>query len=206
MASWDIPKGVKINVRQEKILLRARYKKRREAIAHEHRRRMDEAVLRRMLSLRSYALSNNILLYHPIDGEVDLMPLAEAAIKAGKRVYFPVTRDEGLMDFYRVTDLEHDFVEGRFGIREPSEERCEILDRDAFVGSSIVIMPALSFDREGYRLGYGRGYYDRYLIDFQATVIGVVYDELLADDLPRGKYDRHADLVVTDKRILMVTK
>lgn len=189
------------NLREVKAVLRKDYKQRRISIAADEKAEMDAAIVRRLIGLRSYSYSDNLLLYYPRPDEIDILPLARQAIADGKAVYFPISGDKGIMEFRRVVDLDKDFSPGRFGIYEPSLE-CPLLDKSVALGAALVIMPALSIDRDGYRLGYGKGYYDRYLIDLTASVIGIVYDCLLADRLPRGKFDRRADLVVTDKQTI----
>lgn len=189
------------NLREVKAELRKGYRQRRLSIEPEEKAQMDAAIVRRLIGLRSYSYSDNLLLYYPRHDEIDILPLARQAIADGKAVYFPISGEKGIMEFRRVTDLDGDFSPGKFGIREPSVE-CPLLDKSVGMGAALVIMPALSIDRNGYRLGYGKGYYDRYLIDLTASVIGIVYDCLLADKLPRGKYDRRADLVVTDKQTI----
>jgi 5-formyltetrahydrofolate cyclo-ligase len=67
---------------------------------------------------------------------------------------------------------------------------------------SVCIVPAFMFDRRGYRLGYGKGYYDRYLSKYEGSTIGICYGENLQNELFHGKYDRCVDLIVTDKEIL----
>ncbi len=67
---------------------------------------------------------------------------------------------------------------------------------------SICIVPAFMFDKNGYRLGYGKGYYDRYLSRYEGTTIGICYSENLQTELFHGKYDRSVDLVVTDREII----
>lgn len=194
---------IRENVREIKMQLRTDYKKKRAAITPDEKSAMDAEIVRRIIGLRSYNYADNLLLYYPLPEEIDVLPLAAQAIADGKSVYFPVSWEKGIMEFRRVVDLNSEFSLGKFGIKEPND-KCPLLDKSAVKGASLVIMPALSFDRDGYRLGYGKGYYDRYLIDLSASVIGVVYDSLLAERLPRGKFDRHADLVLTEKQLIIV--
>lgn len=194
---------IRENVREIKMQLRTDYKKKRAAISPDEKSAMDAEIVRRIIGLRSYSYADNLLLYYPLPEEIDVLPLAAQAIADGKAVYFPISWEKGIMEFRRVVDLNSEFTLGKFGIKEPSN-KCPLLDKSEVKGASLVIMPALSFDRDGYRLGYGKGYYDRYLIDLSASVIGVVYDSMLADRLPRGKFDRHADLVLTEKQLIIV--
>ena len=193
------------SLRDEKNMLREHYSKLRRSIDKDRKEKIDMAIVGRISGLRSYCYANAVLLYYPKGDEINLLPLARQAISEGKRVLFPVSDHDGVMHYRQVSDIDSDFVPGMFGILEPKKS-CPVFDKSNVGGSAIVIMPALSIDRDGYRLGYGKGYYDRYMVDFRSTAIGVIYSELLSDRLPRGRYDRRADLVVTEKETIFLQK
>ena len=86
---------------------------------------------------------------------------------------------------------------------EPKENEANRLIKTE---NTICIVPAFMFDKNGYRLGYGKGYYDRYLSRYKGLTIGICYDENITDELFHGKFDRAVDLVLSEKRILTVEK
>ena len=69
---------------------------------------------------------------------------------------------------------------------------------------AVCVIPCLSYDSEGYRMGYGKGYYDRFLPDFEGTKIGLCYSEFKSSRLPKGKYDIKLDVVITEKGVAVI--
>ena len=100
------------------------------------------------------------------------------------------------MDFF-VVEGENDLSEGMYGIFAPKAE-CPVLRADE---KCLCCVPGLSFDKKGYRLGYGKGYYDRYLSSFKGISIGFCYDALVSEGLPCDSYDKQVNCLITDKKI-----
>ena len=108
------------------------------------------------------------------------------------------------MDFYYINSLD-DVEIGAFGILEPKESLPKYDLEET--RPSIMIIPALSYDKFGYRLGYGRGFYDRYVNRFMGIKAGVCYRAFLKNTpLPRGRFDMAVDYVVTEKGVKLVEK
>ena len=103
----------------------------------------------------------------------------------------PETRE---MDFY-VIHSDDDLRTGHYGIREPDPFRCE---KAVISGKALCIVPGLCFDRRGYRLGYGGGYYDRFLSTHKVTRVGICYSYFMVNELIYGKYDVRMDKVITN--------
>ncbi|MEG2597572.1 MAG: 5-formyltetrahydrofolate cyclo-ligase, partial [Oscillospiraceae bacterium] len=99
------------------------------------------------------------------------------------------------MKFY-VIDSFNRLTAGAFGVLEPSPAQCAEL-RD-FKGS-VCVLPGLGFDLQGFRLGYGKGYYDRFLSKYTGKNIGVCYNVCLKTLLPHGRYDKMINILVTEK-------
>ncbi|MDE6768031.1 MAG: 5-formyltetrahydrofolate cyclo-ligase, partial [Eubacterium sp.] len=104
------------------------------------------------------------------------------------------------MKFYYINSLK-DIKTGFFGVREPDTDICcEVAD----FNDSICIVPAIAYDKKGYRLGYGKGYYDRFLENFSFISVGLCYNELIMDVLPIGEYDIPVDYIITQDGILTI--
>jgi 5-formyltetrahydrofolate cyclo-ligase len=104
------------------------------------------------------------------------------------------------MDFYYINSMS-DLVEGHFGVREPNTATCtKVTD----FKDSVCIVPAISYDKLGYRLGYGKGYYDRFLKKFTIISVGMCYNELITDRLPIGEYDVPVDYIITQDGVFSV--
>lgn len=187
-------------IREIKKNIRERIKSERAAIPETERRDSDKAICERFLSLASYRYANTLLLYAPIDGEIDVMPIARAALADGKKVAFPRCDSKDRTMVFRYISSEDDLAPSHFGIREPDDSA------NAYDPSSgeltVCVIPALAFDREGYRVGYGGGYYDRFLNGFNGSKVGLIYRKFLIDKAPRGRFDTAVDAMVTEKGVI----
>ena len=102
------------------------------------------------------------------------------------------------MKYYYINSF-NDMVSGSFGIREPDTEKCvEVTDFSA----SLCVVPAIAFDKRKYRLGYGKGYYDRFLKNYAYKSVGVCYNNLVVDELPADEYDIPVDIIITQDSVL----
>lgn len=135
--------------------------------------------------------SEVIYFYYPLGSEVNLLPLAKEALLMQKQIAFP--RVEGRkMDFFHVTSL-HEFEEGCFHVMEPIGT--EIMQNPW----AVVLTPGLGFDFNGNRMGYGKGYYDRYFAEYpECRKIGVAYDIQIVESIICDEYDIPMDAVVTE--------
>ena len=188
---------MKAGLKEEKSALRKELLYKRASVSFEKKTQAEKSIVSRFLSLASFRFANDVLLYYPIKGEVDVLPIFTAAIQAGKRVAFPLCNSESsTMTYHYVSSLD-ELQKGSYGISEPCK------DAELYVPSKekhdIIIVPAVCFDKDGYRIGYGKGYYDRYLNDFGGTVIGVAMSDFILPSLPKGRYDKSVDLILTEK-------
>lgn len=174
---------------------RAATKAARAALSVEERAVKSKEICRRLLALPELAQAHTILSYAPLPGEVDLKSLHEALAAAGKRICFPVTGDGGTMETV-LPGPGAAWKSGSFGIREP--EGAPVPPEEI----ELVLAPCLAFDDRGTRLGWGGGYYDRYLARCpQAWIIAVAFECQRMADLPREEHDRPADMAVTEEGI-----
>ena len=186
-------------IRTQKLEMREKYLAVRDAIPQEQKDIYDKKIFDRLISSITYRHSTDILLYASINGEVNIWPIFEAALKDGKKVAFPCCNDDNTMTFRYVTDRSQ-MSERTFGILEP-DPSCEACCTSNF---SLLIVPGLVFDKNGYRIGYGKGFYDRYLSSFAGVSIGLVYSRLLLAEVPKGRFDRHVDVIISEKGVYAV--
>lgn len=139
--------------------------------------------------------ARKILFYAPLPGELDIWPLFEDAIRAGKEVYLP----RYIGNAYAaglVREPDADLTVGRFGIREPRDTCAQIaLNRLDFV-----LVPGVAFNLQGRRLGRGKGYYDRLLAEVRGKTCGVGFNEQIVEDLPVEPHDIHLNCILTPTR------
>lgn len=159
----------------------------------------DLSIINNLEKLEEYKKARLVLFYAANEYEINIDFLFENSVKSGKLAAFPACRDNcGNMDFYYINTL-NELKSGFFNIREPDTAVCKkVVD---FSGS-ICIVPGISYDKRGYRLGYGKGYYDRFLQNYAYFSVGVCYNKLIVDELPADKFDIPVDLVVTENGVL----
>lgn len=183
----------------EKNCIREAMLEQRLAIPEELRREADIAMANRFVNLATFRFAEVILLYAPIKAEPNVLFCCETAVKAGKRLAFPRCHPDTCTMTYGIVSSPDELMEGTYGILEPRE------DAEIYVPAphkhDICVVPAVCFDKKGYRIGYGKGYYDRFLSGFGGTSIGFCLNRFLCDALPRGRYDRTVDLIITEKGV-----
>ena len=138
--------------------------------------------------------AKNIMLFYPIGSECSLLPLLSFE---DKNFFFPVVKGDNM--FPVKYDKESGFVKGAFGINEPAgNESADINKLD------IVFVPALAVDLKGYRLGYGKGYYDRFLnlLNKNCSRIVPIFSELIFESVPIESHDLAVDAIVSSKGVI----
>lgn len=183
------------DIRPIKIEMRQHSKMVRRNMTKETKRRKDSLIIQKLISLESYQRSNLVLTYVSTPIEVNTHELIRHSLALGKKVAVPRCKSKTReMDFCLIRSFD-DLEPGTFNVLEP-KKHCRIVKN---FGRAFCIIPGLVFDMQGYRLGYGKGYYDRFLSNFKGSRVGVCYACCLTTTLPHGKYDRPINLLVTDK-------
>ncbi|WP_085833999.1 5-formyltetrahydrofolate cyclo-ligase [Clostridium merdae] len=186
------------NIKEIKTGLRSKYRRLREDLSEEEKRSLDSEIQSRLLSLREYSQADTVFTYISKELEVDTLAIVRAAWANQKRVAvprcIPGTRD---MEFYYIRSWQ-DLEPASFGVMEPVVERCERVEDES---KGFCLVPGFSFDVQGFRLGYGGGYYDRFLSRFGGFTVGICYSFCVQWNLPHGYYDRSVDLLVTEKYV-----
>lgn len=185
----------------DKRIIRKKLIEDRLAINENIRGVLDMKILRAVTDTPEYKDSDIILTYVSYNGEVDTLRLIGDAFSKGKHVGCPVCvfkDNEPAMDFYYIESLD-ELKEGYKGIKEPDKTKA-VRVSDSDISSSLVILPMVGYDPSGNRLGYGGGFYDRFLgsHDYDCT-IGLAYSKQECNELPAGIYDIKPDIIVTDE-------
>ena len=151
-----------------------------KAIPREQKQAMDQALTERFLKHPFYQEAKTIATYLSFPHEFQTQGLIEQALKDGKKVLIPKTYPKGRMDFV-VYDLQQ-LVKTSFGLLEPQGN----LEVVAASQIDLIHVPGLAFTMEGYRIGYGGGYYDRYLEHFSGHTLSTVYPCQIRDFSPEN--------------------
>lgn len=190
-----------LDIRPIKAKLRGDLKKRRITMPERKKTALDAKIQNRLMNLWAFRQADTILTYVSTPIEVDTKRMIEAALKMGKTVAVPRCKSaERQMNFYLIKSL-NELSPGTFGVLEPlSDTRKPFTD----FNNSLCVVPGLAFDVNGYRLGYGKGYYDRFLRNYTGTTIGICYDDNIKERLPHGKYDVAVQMLITEKEVLSI--
>lgn len=138
-------------------------------------------------------------IYISFGTEWDTRNIIEEAFNSGKTIAIPKTFPETRkMDFYQITD-QSQVKEGHFGIQEPNIEKATYLDKDKI---DLLVVPGLVFSKDGYRIGFGGGYYDRFLVDFIHPTVSLVSKRQLQETLPINEYDLPVNYLITEDGII----
>ena len=182
----------------EKRALRRELLALRNAISPEGKRAWDAAINRAIIGDAWFGQAKAILAYCPIGSEPDIRPALEEALRQGKQVCLPKCNPETReMVFHPIASLEG-LQPGAHGIPEPEESNSEFIIQH----SALCLVPGIAFDRAGFRLGYGGGYYDRFLAwHRQLRTLGICYEMLFRDGLPIDAMDIAVERVLTEREL-----
>lgn len=192
-----------IDIRPIKKKMRAEAKEGRLSMGSELKATLDKKICNKLLNLWAVRETETFLCYVSTPIEVDTRNFINILLESGKKVAVP--RCEGgqsEMNFYYINSLD-ELSAGSFGVLEPTPQKEKMVTQTE---NTICIVPAFMFDKSGYRLGYGKGYYDRYLSRYKGSTIGICYGKNITDELFHGKYDRTVDMIVTEKQIITIEK
>jgi len=186
---------------ESKNKLRRRFKQLRREM--HGKSEFDERIFKQLISCEQYNQSDLILAYVSSDIEVDTHKLISYSLEIGKKVAVPKCKtDDCTMQFYIIKSTD-DLLDGAYSIKEPNVLSCvpaQITEK------SLCVVPGLSFDLDGFRLGFGKGYYDRFLSGFCGTSVGLCYENCLCNEIIRDIYDRNVSLLITEKQVYSIDK
>lgn len=188
-----------MNIEEEKSRIRKEIKRRRLDLSSDVLKRLNKTLPEFILSIEDDEFraklkkAKRIALYRAVRGEVPVDGLAKHFLSKGITCCFPrVTEDK--MVFCDCEDLDKDFEEASFGIREPKLARPAVDPKDI----DVVVMPAVAYNEEGTRLGMGGGFYDRFVKSCgtgKPYLLGVCYEFQICSDVPSEEHDLTADFI-----------
>lgn len=163
-----------------KQILRNKYLNVRKNI--KNKKELDDKIFNQVINLKEYKESKMILTYVSLKDEVDTFKLIEYSLKIGKKVAVPKCEEE-IIKFYYISSL-NDLKEGKFNLLEPITNKL-VTD----FKNSICIVPGVAFDKANNRIGYGKGYYDRFLQNYNDIKIGLTYRECICEKIDNESTD-----------------
>ena len=182
----------------EKRTLRGEVRRQLSALSPEELVRGDSALFARFLALPQVEAAKTIFAFWGIPGrEPDTARLIGELVRRGKTVGLPRMLPDHRMEVRRY-DPDKPLVTVSFGISEPGED-CPLLEGEDI---GLALVPAVCYDRRGYRLGFGGGYYDRWLAGFSSVTVGLCREAVLQEAVPTEAHDARVDLLLTEGECL----
>ena len=186
-----------MSVSIQKSALRKHLLEKRDATSAELRDIASEKIHENLRKISSYTNSQNIACYFPIGSEVDTHDIMLNILKQGKNLLLPRIVDDNIQ-FYIVSNLEK-LERGSFEIMEPKDscDRAKKID--------CVLIPTVGASKMGVRLGYGKGYYDRFLSSTNAVKISLTYSKQIVKSIPSDSHDIKIDWIVTEDENIKIS-
>lgn len=172
----------------KKEFLRKKYKEKRDNIKNKVTK--DNLIYQKVINNKDILSSKTLLIYISINSEVDTIKIINYFLNT-KNIAVPKIIDNN-MYFCYITNL-NDLTPGKYNIPEPTNENI-VTDFD----NAICIVPGICYDKKNYRVGYGKGYYDKFLSKNKIKTIGLCYKECMIEKNDNDKYDYKIDEVITD--------
>lgn len=181
---------------QEKKDIRKEVLEKRMALTKEELVEKSKIICNSFLELPQYKEADLIYIYMDFKNEVMTKQIIEDAWEKKKRVAIPKVVENQII-FYELVKEQEKLKEGYFGIREPKMSQ-PIMDSEG-----LMVVPGIAFDKQGYRIGYGKGFYDRYLhANNIKHKISLVFELQMVDKVPNDKYDIPIDMIITEKQMI----
>lgn len=174
----------------------------RDAAAAEVRAESSKLICENLFKFPLFTESKTVMFFVSFRSEVETLPMIEGAIAAGMRVVVPVTQlENGTLLPSLLLNCEDDLVSGTYGVLEPKPEAVRPIDS---LEIDMVMMPGAAFDRSGGRIGYGGGFYDRFIENLRPDVVlaALAFDFQVVDSVPTEAHDRKIHYVITDREII----
>ena len=186
-----------MSVNIQKTALRKHLLEKRDAISAELRDILSKNIHQNLKHISSYINSQNIACYFPIGSEVNTHNIMLDILEQGKSLLLPKIIDDDI-EFHIVSNLEK-LEKGRFEIMEPKDscERTKKID--------CVLIPTVGVSKSGVRLGYGHGYYDRFLSSTDAMKISLTYSKQIVKSIPSDSHDIKIDWIVTEDENIKIS-
>lgn len=183
---------------QSKAELRERFLKERRSIPEDEKAAADSEITRRVLQHPWFQRAETVFVYYSTDDEISTHELIKACWALGKRVCVPKCLPKRQMEARCITSFD-ELTEQTFGIPEPGSA-CEVIAPDDI---DLCLVPALSCDRRGYRLGYGGGFYDMFLPKTGGNTLALCAADRIVDRLPTEETDVRCGGIVTEREVIV---
>lgn len=175
----------------------------REKLSEETLRKNSREITKKLVELAEFQTCRNILIFLSLPSEVQTGEMIQGSLASGKKVYVPlVDAANKRLKISEISGLDIEFETSQFGIREPGPSHINIHPPAVL---DFVLVPGLAFDREGGRIGFGAGYYDRFLKEVGDHVIrvGVAFHFQVLETIPQTEFDVPVQKILTENETII---
>lgn len=186
----------------DKKVLRKKMLKKRSELSLDQILAKSNIISDKLYNLNHYKESNFIFSFISFKDEVNTHEIIKKSIKKGKRIGVPITIPKTrIMKVSELMDFDKELYLGFYNILTPKDEYIRIISPESI---DLVLVPGVAFDRQGYRIGYGGGYYDTFFskIDRDTIKIGLCFDMQIISKVPLNRYDIPVDYILTEKEFI----
>jgi len=188
----------------DKKILRKEILAKRKNINTVEKEEKDRKILEKFYESKYYIEAKNIFIYISYDSEINTKGIINKALMDNKKIYVPRTEFKTrLMDAVKITSLDN-LIESEYGILEPSAEKPHIDPN----GLDLIVVPGVAFDRNGGRMGYGAGFYDRYFEKIskdnmkKVIKLALAYDFQILEKIPMNEQDVPVNYIITESKFI----
>lgn len=182
-----------MTVSEQKKQLRIKVRKMERELSPEYKKTADILITQRILHLPEYKEANGVFCFVGTEREIDTTALLENVLRQGKRLLVPLCTGPGIMELRQITSLSQ-LEAGAYGIREPRPDTPKVDKSEV----DFSIIPCVSCDRKGHRLGQGGGYYDRFFEEYAVPTVLVCREALMQEHIPVEEHDVVFEKVVSE--------
>jgi len=190
------------DLKAKKSEIRKTTRAKRDALSKKERSKKSAAIMKQLFDFANFLESRIVLFYMSNNSEVDTEPMVRKALEIEKIVALPLIDPEKqeIVPF-KVDNLERDVRPRYRGIREPIPQRCKQIPVQHI---NLAIIPGIAFDVRGGRIGYGTGFYDRFIpqLDITTRKVALSFECQIVLQIPMEPHDRYTDIIITEKRII----
>ncbi|MDH5527771.1 MAG: 5-formyltetrahydrofolate cyclo-ligase [Nitrospirota bacterium] len=186
-----------MSMQHDKATLRSRMRAWRDGLGTVELDALSEEVEARVVTLPAFTTARTICMYMHIGSEVRTGGYIARALLTGKRLVLPRV-EGGNLELCHVTNPVHDLTAGGWGIMEPNPE-CEVISPREV---NLFLLPGLAFDAMGRRLGYGKGFFDRLLVQSAGVRVALALEGQIVENVPANEDDQLVQWVVTPDRVI----
>ena len=191
--------------KEQKKLIRTSILEKRNSLSTEEIKKAELLIIDNLIKLDQFIQSQNVFCYLSFRSEVPTYDIISNCQEQGKSVYIPMCVNETKEMIISLYDHDVKLAASNYGVQEPTKETIKIADRELL---DIAIMPGAVFDKNGYRVGYGMGYYDKFFAHTKKKIykIALAFSFQIVEEVPTDDFDIPVDCIVTEQGIIMCNR